>query len=96
MITVVAKSNIRLETKQQYIKIANELIKETRKEKGNISYRLYEDVSNHNIMTFIEQWEDKESLDIHMNSNHFKKLVPKLNELREGKSEVNTYSMIAK
>lgn len=96
MITVVSKAIIKSGVKKQYIEVSDELIKETRKEKGNISYELYEDINNNNIMTFIEDWENKESLDNHKNSIHFKTLIPKLNELRKEKSEVNTYIRISK
>jgi quinol monooxygenase YgiN len=46
------------------------LIEPTRKEKGCISYELYQDITNPGKFTFIENWQSKEHLDIHLKSPH--------------------------
>jgi quinol monooxygenase YgiN len=46
------------------------LIEPTRKEKGCISYELYQDTTNPGKFTFIENWQSKELLDIHLKSPH--------------------------
>jgi quinol monooxygenase YgiN len=90
MIFVVSKSIVEegkvAEYKQQTVK----LIEETRKEKGCIAYDLCEDMDNPNILTFIEKWEDKKSLDAHMKTAHFLEIVPKVKALRES-AELNIY-----
>lgn len=92
-IKVVAKSGIKEGCTKKYQEIAFELIEETRKENGLISYELYQDIENPNIITFIEKWENKEVLDAHIQSKHFKRLVPQLTELRvEG--DVDLYRLI--
>lgn len=47
-----------------------ELIEPTRKEKGCISYNLYQDTTNPGKFTFIENWQSKEHLDVHMKTPH--------------------------
>lgn len=93
MIKVVAKSVVKKEKIEKYKKMVDELIEKTRKEDKNISYELYQDVDNPQVLTFIEEWEDHDGLEEHMNSEHFEKIVPQLNELRET-SEVNVYKKI--
>lgn len=73
--------------------MAFELIDETRKEEGVISYQLYQDIQNELIMTIIEVWKDEKALLEHSNTPHYKKLVPKFNQLREF-VEVNAYRCV--
>ncbi|MGM0436636.1 MAG: putative quinol monooxygenase [Bacillota bacterium] len=93
MIKVVAKSVVKKEKIEEYKEMVNELIEKTRNEDKNISYELYQDVDNPQILTFIEEWEDHKGLEKHMSSDHFKKIVSQLNELRET-SEVNVYKKV--
>ena len=48
------------------------LIEPTRKEQGCISYELYQDVTNPGRFTFIENWESRELLEVHLGSPHLK------------------------
>ena len=93
MLKVVAKSVVKEDKIDEYKNNVEELIEKTRNEEKNISYELYQDLDNPNVLTFIEEWEDKAGLDKHMESDHFKKIVPKLDELRE-KGKVNIYKLI--
>lgn len=90
MIFVVSKSIVKTGRAEDYKQLAAKLIEETRKEKGCISYDLCEDTDNPNTLTFIEKWEDRESLEAHFNTPHFKEIVPMLRGLRES-AELNIY-----
>ena len=93
MIKVVAKSVVKKDCLERFKSIVTELIEETRKEKGNISYELYQDINNPCILTFIEEWSDEESLNLHMQTIHFTTIIPKLGLLRENESEINVYRL---
>lgn len=94
MFIVTAKC-ILIEGKTEEFKtIVETLIKETRKENGCISYNLYQDINNKNILTFFEEWESENSLDKHMNTKHFKEIAPKLRKLQKKDSIVNVYNNI--
>ena len=56
-----------------------------------ITINLYQDVNNTNILTFIEEWKSMEAIEKHNASEHFKKIVPQMNELSEPSTEVNLY-----
>ncbi len=94
MIIIVAKSIIKEEKIEEYITMAKELINESKKEKGCKFYKLHKDIENKNILTFIEGWENKEAINNHNETVHFKIIVPKLKELQEKDSEVNLYKVI--
>lgn len=93
MIKIVAKNILKEGKKAEFIKTAEELIQKSRAEEGNISYSLFEDVNNENIVAFIEEWKDLKAIEFHNNTEHFKRIVSMLGELRE-KSEVNLYKEI--
>jgi quinol monooxygenase YgiN len=46
------------------------LIGPTRKEEGCISYDLYQDITNPGKFTFLENWQSKEHLDVHLKTPH--------------------------
>lgn len=93
MIKIVAKNIVKEENKSKFIEAAKELIIKSRKEEGCISYNLYESVDG-KCLTFIEEWKDEKAVEIHNNSEHFKSIVPKLNELAEGDTDAVLYKEI--
>ncbi|OOM77281.1 putative monooxygenase YcnE [Clostridium puniceum] len=94
MIKIVAKSIIEDDKKDTYLQLAKELIEKSRKEEGCISYGLFQDINNASVFTFIEEWKDQKAIEIHNNSEHFKRIVPLLGELRIGKGDVNLYKEV--
>ena len=91
MLRVVAKGKLKSDVnKEEYLKIARELVTETNKETGCISYILHEDINDPTIVTMIEEWVDEEALNQHNASEHVRNLVPGLREMRES-TEINLY-----
>lgn len=89
MIKVIAK-NFAKETKiEKVLELAKELIETTVKEDGCIKYEMYQDEKNPCVLIMIEEWETIETLNNHMSSEHFKKIVPQMNECMNQKAEVN-------
>ncbi|MEI0702516.1 aminoacyl-tRNA hydrolase [Brachyspira intermedia] len=90
MIKIVARNPVSNENKSKFIETAKELIEKSRKEKGCISYNLYESLDG-KYLTFIEEWKDEKAIENHNNSEHFKAIVPKLGELTSGDKDVILY-----
>ena len=80
MIKVVAKNKINVEKLETVLSMYEELVNSTRKEEGCIAYELYQDVEDPSVLTMIEEWEDKASLDRHMKTEHFMRIVPMVGE----------------
>lgn len=93
MIKIVARNPVSSENKAKFIETAKELIEKSRKEKGCISYNLYESVDG-KYLTFIEEWKDEKAIESHNNSEHFKAIVPKLGELTSGDKDVILYKEV--
>ena len=91
MIKVVCKGKLKPGVKvEEYLIMAREVISETRKEKGCITYALHEDINDSTILTTLEEWVDEEALNQHNKSEHILKIVPELRKLRES-TEINIY-----
>ncbi|HCX62357.1 putative quinol monooxygenase [Sedimentibacter sp.] len=93
MIKVVAKGTYFDGRAEEAIELYRELVLETRREDGCISYSLFRDVKNASILTMIEEWESKEALDAHMKTEHFTRIVPIISKLRID-SELNIYELV--
>ena len=94
MITIIAKSVILDGMKERFKELISELITESRKENGCISYNLFEDMNNKNILTIIEEWEDEKSIENHNKSDHFNRIRPLLSKFREGSPQVELFKLI--
>ena len=81
MIRVIASFKINPDKVDEAIKIAGELIAETRKEKGCAQYDLVQSMEQANQLTIIEGWETQEDLDNHSASEHFARLVPQIGDV---------------
>lgn len=96
MIKIVAKSFIKAVKVEQYIALAKKLVQETvQNDAGCIRYELFQDLSNPQILTMIEEWEDQNALDRHTATKHFKEIVPLFKDLVEKPGEINLYQKLA-
>lgn len=94
MIAVYASCYVSDENRSKFIELAEKLIVETRKEAGNISYELIEAIEEKGLFAFLERWPDKEALDIHMKSEHFTTLIPKISELLKDEMKITSHEVI--
>jgi quinol monooxygenase YgiN len=67
---VVAIAETSSERADELKSICLGLIAPTRKEEGCISYDLYQDTTNPGRFTFIEEWQSKDHLDVHLKTPH--------------------------
>ncbi|MBI5458388.1 putative quinol monooxygenase [Methanobacterium sp.] len=72
MIIVTATITAKPGKRNEIISKSNDLIKSTRLEPGCINYNLYASTENEDALVMVEQWENKEVLDTHMQTDHFK------------------------
>ncbi|MCO5387706.1 MULTISPECIES: putative quinol monooxygenase [Desulfosporosinus] len=94
MIKVIAKLTIKEDKIEELKSIIPELVAETRKEDGCLSYQLFQDVKNKKMLSFVEDWESNEALQRHMNSKHFQEAMPKIAELQEKEMELSVCTLV--
>jgi quinol monooxygenase YgiN len=69
--TIVAKKAFQSELEQ----ILRTVVNETRKEEGNVSYELHQELQNPLKYIIIEVWKSQQAIDKHNESVHFKAFV---------------------
>lgn len=60
---------------------AIELVELSLHDKGCIAYDFFSSITRDNVMMICETWRTREDLEAHMASEHFKRLVPRLQQL---------------
>lgn len=93
MIKITAKAIVKKKKRLFFLETALKLVEESRKEEGNISYGLFEDTENFEILTFMEEWKSIDAVKIHEESDHFKENISKLIELAES-IDINLYNQV--
>lgn len=93
MITIVAKSQVKPECLEDYIKLAKELVAASQAETGNVSYHLYQAQEDPCTLTMIECWKDQAAIESHNASAAFQTIVPQLGKMRTA-SEVLHYDIV--
>lgn len=80
MLKLIAEDFIQTDKVDIVLPLYKELVEKTRKEVGCISYELHEDIKNLGHFIFIEEWIDSTALDSHVESEHFQRLVPQIDQ----------------
>ena len=62
------------------VETAIELVELSLHDKGCITYEAFGSLTSDNHIEIVETWENEESLDAHKASEHFRRLVPRLEE----------------
>ena len=88
MVKVIAKFFVKEDKVEEFLKLANVLVEESRKEAGCVSYNLLQDVSNPQTLIMVEEWESAKILKTHMASAHFTSIIPEMSQLQFQKEEI--------
>lgn len=67
--------------KDALMAIAKELVEKSLNDKGCVAYDFFESATAENRMMICETWQTREDLELHSASEHFRRLVPQLQEL---------------
>lgn len=94
MVCVYALSTVKKDKIEEHTKLAEQMVAETRKEQGNLNYEFGKVAGSDNQFACVERWESREALELHFETEHFKKFVPMMKELREGESPVSIVEVI--
>lgn len=89
---IVAVIEVKDLYKDELISVFEKVVDETRKEVGNISYDLHQDVKNPLKFVILETWASKQAIDEHNASVHFNDFVKAI----EGKVDSLTVDVIKK
>lgn len=94
MLKIVARLTVRKEKIEEFKRTAEELIRKSSAEEGNVFYTLNQDTQDDQKFAFIECWKDEEAMKIHGSSEHFTRIFPMLAELAEGQGTNDFYKEV--
>ncbi|MGO2083799.1 putative quinol monooxygenase [Vagococcus sp.] len=80
MILLIAEDFIKTDQVTNVLPFYEELVRETRKEIGCISYQLTQDLNEKGHFIFVEHWIDENAIQNHTQTEHFKRLVPLIDQ----------------
>lgn len=69
---LIAVMKVKPGTESQFLKAAENVIVESRRESGNIRYQLHESATNPEVFAFYELFESENDLQYHKNAPHVK------------------------
>ena len=94
MVVLIAKNTVKEGLQQEFLKLAKQMLCQTRQEKGCISYDLASDQNDAQVFYFIEKYQDAQAVEFHRGTAYFQALVPQIAALRVKPSEVSTCTVI--
>lgn len=70
-LNIIAVIEAKEEYREDVLQALHAVTDETRKEAGNLSYALHQDVNNPQKFIIIEHWASQEAIDFHNETEHF-------------------------
>lgn len=92
MIVVTATITAKPGERDNIISKSRDLIESTRLESGCISYNLYASTEDDDVLMMLEQWENPEVLETHMQTEHFKAFGAAIGDIMAKKLDIALYS----
>ncbi len=94
MITIIADFDVKPSSVEEFIKCATDLTRETRKEKGCLSYKVMHQRKDSAKFTFIEEWLNDTAIEAHNNSKHFMKFCDAVSDMLDAEIKITQYEKI--
>lgn len=94
MVVLIAKNTVKEGLQQDFLRLAKEMIRQTREETGCISYDLASDQNDAQVFYFIEKYQDAQAVEYHRATAYFQTLVPQIAALRVKPSEISTCTVL--
>lgn len=94
MITIVANFKVKPESADEFRKAALACLKETRKEKGNITYRIYQHRDDKSAYTFFEEWLNDTVIEFHNKAAHFEKFINTITPMCESEPQITQLTAV--
>lgn len=94
MITIIAKFNVLPGSVEEFKKCAVNVVRDTRKEKGNLAYKIYQNRQDNTKFTFIEEWLNDTAIEQHNNAKHFIKFLDDIKPLTEGEVQIEQFNKV--
>ena len=94
MITIIANFDVKPSCTAEFIRYATDVTRETRKEKGCLSYKILTARKDKSKFTFVEEWLNDTAIEEHNNAKHFMQFVDKITPLLNSAIKIEQFEKI--
>ena len=94
MISALLTIPVSGKSKDEVVRLLRSLIEPTRVETGCITCRLYCELNDTNVLTWVEEWETRADLDRHLRSSRFTQILAAL-DMADTQPEVRFNTVVA-
>ena len=94
MITIIAEFDVKDSNIAEFIKYATDVTRETRKEKGCLSYKVLNSRKNKTHFTFIEEWLNDVAIEAHGKTRHFNAFIENITPILNGEIKIEQFEKI--
>lgn len=94
MITIIAKFSVRSDCVDEFTKLAVGVTRSTKKERGNLSYKIYQSRNDKTKFTFIEEWLNDTAIEQHNTASHFTDFLNGIKPLIEGDVQIEQLTSV--
>ncbi|HIT84398.1 MAG TPA: antibiotic biosynthesis monooxygenase, partial [Candidatus Ornithomonoglobus intestinigallinarum] len=94
MITIIARFGVLPGKDGEFIKHAVDVTRETRKERGNLSYKILRSEEPDGGFTFIEEWLNDAAIEQHNSAKHFVKFMDAIKPIIKGDVSIERLSKV--
>lgn len=88
MIVIVADFDVKQDCVDSFVRLAAECTRSTRKENGNLSYKVFQGREDKSKFTFIEEWLNDTAIEKHNAAPHFKLFIESVAPLINGEPSI--------
>ena len=95
MLVIAGRIRVKPERREEAIRLALDVSRETVKEPGCRSYRFYADIEDPGLFFLFEEWDGPEALEKHFATPHMARFMTEAPALLSGGLEINQYEVSA-
>jgi quinol monooxygenase YgiN len=92
MYVVLTRVPIDPERRDEALELFDELAEQSRSEPGVVAYHATVDVSDPNVVRFVERYEDAAAAEAHTETGHYERFVDQLPRFVDGEMETTQFA----
>jgi quinol monooxygenase YgiN len=93
MLVIAGRIPVKPERREDAVRLARDVARETVKEPGCRSYRFWADLEDPGLFFVFEEWEDADALTRHFTTPHMQVFMTKIPDLVAGAPEIKRYEV---
>jgi quinol monooxygenase YgiN len=93
MVVIAGRIPVKPERREDAVRLARDVARETVKEPGCTSYRFWADLEDPGLFFVFEEWESTDALNHHFTTPHMQVFMTKIPDLVAGAPEIKRYEV---